>query len=177
MTYVVRTTVDPTALTATVGRVVQSVDRSLAVAQVRTLQAIVDGSAAQTALTMTLLVIAGAVALAIGVIGIYGVIAYAVSQRRNEIGVRLALGAAPGTVVAMIVTQGAVVVLCGVAAGLALAAAGSGVLSSLLFGVSPHDPVIFVKVAALLSAVACAACWLPARNAARVSPTEALRAD
>jgi ABC-type antimicrobial peptide transport system permease subunit len=142
-----------------------------------TLQHLVDGAAAQMALTMALLVIAAAGGLAIGVIGIYGVIAYAVTQRRSEIGVRLALGATPGTVVAMIVRQGAVVALAGVAAGLALAAAGSGVLTSLLFGVSPRDPAIFVGVGTLLTAVALIACWLPARSAARISPSEALRAE
>jgi len=147
------------------------------VAQVSTLQRLADGAAAQMTLTMALLVIAAAGALAIGVIGIYGVIAYAVSQRRSEIGVRLALGAAPGTVVAMIVKQGAAVALAGIAAGLALAAGGSGVLTSLLFGVSPHDPAVFVGVGTLLTVVALFACWLPARSAARISPTEALRAE
>jgi len=176
-TYVVRSTVTPAALTSAVQRAVQTVDSSLALAQVMTLQSLVDGAAAQMALTMALLVIAAAGALAIGVIGIYGVIAYAVSQRRSEIGVRLALGAAPGTVVAMIVKQGAAVALAGIAAGLALAAGGSGVLTSLLFGVSPHDPAVFVGVGTLLTVVALFACWLPARSAARISPTEALRAE
>jgi len=176
-TFVVRSTVPPATLTPAVQRAVQAVDSSLATAQVMTLQGLVDGAAAQMALTMALLVVAGAGGLAIGVIGIYGVIAYAVSQRRSEIGVRLALGAAPGTVVAMIVRQGAVVALAGVAAGLALAASGTGVLGSLLFGVSPHDPAVFVGVGALLTVVALVACWLPARSAARVSPTEALRAE
>jgi hypothetical protein len=176
-TFVVRSTVAPASLTAGVQRSVQAVDSSLAVAQVMTLQTLVDRAAAQMALTMTLLVIAAAGGLAIGVIGIYGVIAYAVSQRRSEIGVRLALGAAPATVVAMIVKQGAAVALSGIAAGLALAAGGSGVLSSLLFDVSPHDPAVFVGVGTLLTAVALVACWLPARSAARVSPTEALRAE
>jgi putative ABC transport system permease protein len=176
-TFVVRTTVAPATLTAAVQRAVQGVDSSLAVAQVMTLQSLVDRDAAQMALTMALLVIAAAGGLAIGIIGIYGVIAYAVSQRRSEIGVRLALGASPGTVVSMIVKQGAVVALAGVAAGLALAASGSGVLGSLLFGVSPHDPLVFVGVSTLLAVVAVVACWLPARSAARISPTEALRAE
>ena len=176
-TYVVRSTVSPAALTSAVQRSVRAVDGSLAIAQIVTLQGVVDGGAAQMALTMALLVIAAAVALASGVIGIYGVIAYVVSQRRGEIGVRLALGASPDTVVLMIVKQGASVVLAGVAAGLALAAAGSGWLRALLFGVDPHNPAIFAGVGVLLAAVAFVACWLPARSAARVSPTEALRAD
>jgi predicted permease len=176
-TYVVKSSVAPGTLTAAVQRAVHDVDSSLAVAQVATLQAIVDRGAAQMALTMTLLVIAAAVALAIGLIGIYGVIAYVVSQRRNEIGVRLALGAAPRAVVAMIVRQGATVALSGVAAGLALAAGGSGVLASLLFGVTPHDPVVFAGAGTLMSAVALVACCIPARRAARVNPADALRAE
>jgi putative ABC transport system permease protein len=176
-TYVVRSSVAPAGLTAAVQRAVQTVDNSLAVAQVLTLQGLVDRGAAQMALTMTLLVIAAAVALAIGVIGIYGVIAYVVSQRRNEIGVRLALGATPRTVVAMIVKQGAIVALSGVAAGLALAAACSGVLASLLFGVTPHDPMVFAGVGALLTMLALVACWIPARRAARINPTDALRVE
>ena len=146
-------------------------------AQLASLQTIVDRGAAQMALTMTLLVVAAGVALAIGLIGIYGVIAYVVSQRRNEIGLRLALGAAPQAVVAMIVRQGAIIALSGVAAGLALSAAGSGVLASLLFGVSPRDPAVFGGAGVILSAVALVACWIPARSAARVNPTDALRAE
>jgi hypothetical protein len=176
-TFVVRSDLPTTTLTAAIERAVRSVDGSLAVAQLSTLQRLVDAGAAQMALTMALLVIAAAGALAIGVVGIYGVIAYVVSQRRSEIGVRLALGAAPGRVVFMIVKQGAGVVLSGIVVGLMLAAAGGGVLESLLFGVNPYDVSIFSAVGALLTAVAFLACWLPARSAARVSPTEALRAE
>jgi len=126
---------------------------------------------------VTLLLIAAIVALAIGVIGIYGVVAYVVSQRRREIGVRLALGAPPRAVVAMIVRQGAVVAIVGAVAGVVAAKAGSRVLASLLFGVSPRDPAIFVAASGTLVTIALIACWLPARGAARVSPTEALRSE
>jgi predicted permease len=177
LTYVVRTSVSPATLTPAAQRAVQSVDRSLAMASVHTLQEIVDRASAQMAFTMALLIIAGAVALAIGLIGIYGVIAYVVSQRRSEIGVRLALGAAPGAVVAMIVTQGAIVALSGAVVGLVAAIALSGVMRSLLFGVSPRDPAVFATVGIALAAVTVVACWIPARRAARVNPTEALRAE
>jgi predicted permease len=177
MTYVVRARVSPATLTPAVERAVQSVDRSLAVAQVRTLQDIVDGASAQMAFTVALLVIAGIVALGIGVVGIYGVVAYAVSQRRREIGLRLALGATPGGVVAMIVRQGTIVALAGAAAGLVAALGMSRVLASLLFGVSPRDPVVFMTVGAILAIVAVVSCWLPARAAASVSPAEALSAE
>jgi putative ABC transport system permease protein len=177
MTYVVRSTIDAGALAPSVQRAVQSVDRSLAVARPQTLQAIVDAGSAQMAFTMALLLIAGAVALAIGVIGIYGVVAYAVSERRREIGVRLALGAAPRDVVAMIVRHGAAVTVVGAIAGLIGAAATSRVLASLLFDVSPRDPAVFAAVTGALVVVGVIACWLPARSAASISPSEALRAD
>ena len=104
-------------------------------------------------------------------------VAYAVSERRREIGVRLALGAAPRDVVAMIVRQGAAVTVVGATAGVLGAAAASRVLASLLFEVSPRDPGVFAAVSGVLMAVAVIACWLPARNAARINPSEALRAD
>jgi putative ABC transport system permease protein len=177
MTYVVRSTIEPSGLAPAAQRAVRSVDRSLAVARPLTLQAIVDAGSAQMAFTMTLLLIAGAVALAIGLIGIYGVVAYAVSERRREIGVRLALGAAPRDVVAMIVRQGATVTVIGATAGVIGAAAASRVLASLLYDVSPRDVGVFAAVSGVLVAVAMIACWLPARTAARISPSEALRAD
>jgi ABC-type antimicrobial peptide transport system permease subunit len=104
-------------------------------------------------------------------------VSYIVSQRTGEIGVRLALGAEPGTVAAMIVRQGGVVALGGVLAGLAAALAGGRLIASLLYDVSPRDPAVFAAAAITLFGVAVLACWLPARRAARVSPVEALRAD
>ncbi|HTM02005.1 MAG TPA: ABC transporter permease [Vicinamibacterales bacterium] len=177
MTYVVRSRVPIAALTPAVYGAVQAADRTLALAQVQPLQRIVDGGFTQMAFTMTLLLIAAGVALGIGLVGIYGVVAFVVSQRRNEIGVRLALGAAPQAVVAMIVRQGAAVTFAGIAAGIAIALAGSRVLASLLYGVGPRDPAVFAGASTTLFTVAIAACWLPARRAATVSPTEALRAD
>jgi hypothetical protein len=177
LTYVVRSSASPATVASGAQRALQSVDRSLAMADVRTLQEIMDRASAPMAFTMTLLLIAAAIGLAIGLIGIYGVIAYAVSQRRGEIGVRLALGAAPATVVAMILRQGAAIALSGAAVGLVAAMAVSGVMRSLLFGIGPRDPAVFATVGIGLATVAIVACWIPARSAARVSPTEALRAE
>ena len=129
------------------------------------------------AFTMVLLAIAAAVALMLGVIGIYGVMSYIVSQRTAEIGVRLALGAEPGSVAAQIVRQGGLVALAGIAVGLAAALAGSQVIASLLYGVSPRDPAVFAATTLTLLGVALVACWLPARRAARLSPLDALRTD
>jgi ABC-type antimicrobial peptide transport system permease subunit len=129
------------------------------------------------AFTMALLAIAASVALLLGVIGIYGIMSYVVSQRTGEIGVRLALGAAPSSVARMIVRQGGVVAVAGIAVGLAAAIAGSRLIGSLLYGVSPRDPGVFAATTLLLLGVALLACWLPARRAARLSPLEALKAE
>jgi len=129
------------------------------------------------AFTMALVVIAATVALLLGVIGIYGAMSYIVSQRTAEIGVRLALGAEPGSVARMIVWQGGAVALAGIAVGLASAFAGSRLIQSLLYGVSPRDPGVFAGTTGLLLAVVLLACWLPARRAARLSPLEALRTE
>ena len=124
---------------------------------------------------MVLLVIAAGVSLMLGVIGIYGAMSYIVGQRAGEIGVRLALGAEPGRVARMIVFQGGIVALAGITVGLATAFAGSRLIQSLLYGVSPHDPGVFAGTTVLLLTVVVFACWLPARRAARLSPLDALR--
>jgi ABC-type antimicrobial peptide transport system permease subunit len=119
----------------------------------------------------------GLVSLMLGVIGIYAAVSYIVSQRTSEIGIRLALGAEPGGVAAMIVRQGGIVTLGGIAVGLGAALAGSRLIESLLYDVNPRDPVVFATAMLALLAVALTACWLPARRAARVSPVEAMRAE
>jgi predicted permease len=177
MSYVVRTSVAPENILASVRREIDAVDKSLALAQVRTLQHVVDGAAAQMAFTMGLLAIAAAVTLILGAIGTYGVMSYIVTQRTGEIGVRLALGAEPGNVAGMIARQGGLVALTGAAVGLGVAFAGSRLIGSLLYDVSPRDPGVFAATTAILVAVALAACWLPARRASRLSPIEALRTE
>jgi len=177
MSYVVRTAVAPQGLTAPARRAISDVDAHLALAQVRTLQETLDRASAQTAFTMVLLVIAAGVALLLGIVGIYGVMSYIVSQRTGEIGVRLALGARPGSVAVMIVRQGGVVALVGIAVGLGTAFATGRLIGSLLYGISPRDPGVFAATTLTLLVVALLACWLPARRAARLSPLDALRTD
>jgi putative ABC transport system permease protein len=119
--------------------------------------------------------IAGAMALVLGIIGIYGVISYTVSQRRREIGIRLALGAQRGDVLQMVLRHGAKMALVGVAIGIGAAFGLMQLMTNLLFGVTPNDPTTFAGVAALLILVALLACYLPARRATRVDPMVALR--
>jgi putative ABC transport system permease protein len=177
MSYVVRSTTVGSGLMPSVRRAIDDIDTQLAVAQVRTLQDTLDLASAQMAFMMILLAIAAGVALTLGVIGIYGVMSYIVTQRTGEIGVRLALGAEPASVARMIVRQGALVALAGTAIGLATALAGSRLIESLLYGVSSRDVGVFATMALMLLTVALFACWLPARRAARLDPLEALRAD
>jgi putative ABC transport system permease protein len=177
MSYVVRSAAVPFDLLARVRAAVGDVDRNLALARVTTLQELLDRAAAQMAFTMVLMAIAAGVSLLLGVIGIYGAMSYIVSQRTGEIGIRLALGAEPGSVARMIVWQGAVVALAGITVGLASAFAGSRLIQSLLYGVTPRDPGVFAGTTVLLLGVVLLACWLPARRAARLSPLDALRAE
>jgi ABC-type antimicrobial peptide transport system permease subunit len=160
-----------------VRRAISSVDANLALAQVRTLQDTLDRASAQMAFTMVLLAVAALVALLLGIIGIYGVMSYIVSQRTGEIGVRLALGAEPRRVAGMIVREGGFVALAGITVGLAAAWAGGRFISSLLYGVSPQDPAVFIATTLTLLGIALLACWLPARRAAGLSPVEALRTE
>jgi putative ABC transport system permease protein len=119
--------------------------------------------------------IAGAMALVLGIIGIYGVISYTVSQRQREIGIRLALGAQRGDVLQMVLRQGATMAIVGVAIGVGAAWGLTPLMRSLLFGVTAQDPQTFAAVAVLLMSVALLACYIPARRATRVDPLVALR--
>ena len=177
MTYVVRSATSLSGLMSSVRRVISTVDPQLALAQVSTLQDTLDRASAQMAFTMVLLAIAGGVALMLGMIGIYGVMSYVVTQRTSEIGVRLALGAEPSEVSRMIVRQGGVVALAGIAIGLVTALAGSRLIESLLYGVSSRDPGVFATMTVLLFTIALFACWVPARRASRLNPLDALRMD
>jgi predicted lysophospholipase L1 biosynthesis ABC-type transport system permease subunit len=158
-------------------RAVDRVDASVPLTRIRTMEEIVATSLAQASFTMVLLVIAAAVAMLLGLVGLYGVISYVVSQRVPEIGVRLALGARPADVRAMVLRQGLRVALAGVVGGLAAAAVVTRVLGSLLFEVSARDPVTFASVALALLAVSGLATYLPARRAAAIDPLDALRQE
>jgi hypothetical protein len=154
---------------------VWSVNSNLPLASVRTMQEVFDKSVARTSFTLVMLAIAGAMALTLGIIGIYGVISYSVSQRRREIGIRLAIGAQRGDVLQMIVREGAKTALAGVAIGIAAALVLTQLMRSLLFGVSAQDPLTFASVAILLILVALFASYIPARRAMLVDPVVALR--
>jgi len=154
---------------------VWSMNSNLPLASVRTMQEVYDKSMARTSFTLVMLGIAGAMALLLGLIGIYGVISYTVSQRQREIGIRLALGAQQASVLQMVLGQAAKMALIGVGMGVGAALALARLMTSLLFGVTAHDPVTLAAVAALLIFVALLACYIPARRAMRVDPMVALR--
>ncbi len=171
---VIRTSVAPASVIDVVRAAVWEVDATVPVARVRTLEKIVQGESARSALTLLLLLAAAVVAMGLGAVGLYGVVSYVVSLRTHEIGVRMALGADRSGVRGMVLRQGLVLALFGVVAGLAGAYALNRPLASLLYGVSPRDPVTFAAVAAFVLTVAMFATYLPAQRAASVDPLEAL---
>jgi ABC-type antimicrobial peptide transport system permease subunit len=147
----------------------------LPVFQARTLGEVYDQSMARTSFSLVLLGIAGAMALLLGVVGIYGVLAYSVVERKREVGIRLALGAAPRAVKGMFVYRGMFLSSAGIVLGTAAAAGLTRLMSSLLFGVAPVDTATFAAAALVLVAAALAASYIPARRAAAVNPVETLR--
>jgi putative ABC transport system permease protein len=136
---------------------------------------LISTSVAQPRLNLSLLVAFAALALILSAVGVYGVMAYAVTQRTHEIGIRMALGALPADVLRQVIAEGGRLAACGVALGLVAALALTRLMASLLFGVKPTDPVTFTAVAATLVSVALAACYIPACRATRVDPIIALR--
>jgi predicted permease len=156
---------------------VWSVNSNLPMADVSTMQEIYSDSMARTSFTLVMLAIAGIMALALGILGIYGVISYAVAQRTREIGIRMALGAKKSGLAWMFVRSALVLTAIGIAAGLGAAAGVMRLMQSLLFGVSPLDPVSFMAVPIALAAAAALASYLPARRTAAVDPVEALRSE
>jgi predicted permease len=158
-----------------VRQAVWAVDADLPLINVRTMGDRVNDSLARTSSTLLILAIAGAMALLMGVIGIYAVISYTVAQRMREVGIRMALGAQKGEILAMFLRQGVVFVVIGVALGLAGAAALTRLMSSLLFGVSPLDPLTYLAVSAILFVAAVSATYLPARRATQLDPIVTLR--
>jgi predicted permease len=158
-------------------RAIWSVDANVPIFLTRTMQDVYDASMARTSFTLVLLAIAGAMALVLGVVGIYGVIAYAVTQRTREIGIRMALGAQPAGLQRMFVRQGLLLALVGAALGLMAAAGLTRLMSSILFKTTALDPVTYVLVSALLIAAAALASYVPARRATAVDPVEALRTE
>jgi predicted permease len=178
MAYAVRSTrVGTPGFLRELEQAVWAVNRDLPLADILTLDEIQARSMAQTSFALVMLAIAASVALLIGVVGIYGVIAYAATQRTREIGVRMALGAQAGDVRSMFVRQGLSLTAAGIVLGIGVAVVLTRIMSAFLFGVGPLDPITYAVVSGTLAAVALLATYLPARRASRVDPLVALRAD
>lgn len=160
-----------------VRQAVWSVNAKIPLASVRTLSYFYTRSMARTSFTLVMLGIAAGMALLLGTVGLYGVIAYSVSQRTREIGIRMALGAQPRKILALIVGRGMAIIAAGLGVGVLAALLLTQFLSSMLFGVHPQDPLTYAIVVVALASVALAACYLPARRAARVEPMDALRQE
>ena len=172
---VLRTAADPAALAATVRAAILDVNSRAVIGRVQTLEAIVGTATAPWHFGMLLFTALAAVAFALALTGLFGVIAYSVAQRHPEIAIRLALGALPGQVHVMIVREGAMVILVGLALGLLGAFAGARTLASVVFGISPTDPPTFVAVLTFGTLLTLAACHLAARRTARVNALSLLR--
>jgi len=177
MSLVARTTAAPSSLATAIRDAVWSIDPNVPITGIEPMRRVLRDATSRAGFTMLLLGIAAGVALLLGAVGLYGVISYGVTQRRQEIGVRMALGAPAGRVRGMVVRQGAVIAGVGLAVGFAAALGLTRIMEALLFEVSPTDPPTFGLVVALLFVVSIVASWLPARRAAGVDPAIALRAE
>ena len=175
MALVVRTSLEPQAVAASIRREVAAIDRDIPIYGLQTMDAYLAQNTEQPRLSVMLLTGFGALALLLSVVGIYGVLSYSVSQRTQEIGIRMALGATRRNVLALVVGHGMLLTVAGIAIGLAASYAVTKSMTALLFQVSPHDPSTFAAIVLLLGAVALAASLLPGLRAARVSPIQALR--
>ena len=175
MSLVVRAAVDPSSMVQTVKGAVYSVDRDQSVYNIRTLDQLVSDSQSSSRFTLLLLGIFAAAALALSAAGIYGVISYSVAQRTREIGIRLAMGAQRSDVLRLVLRQGLILAGIGVASGLSIALAVTRIMASLLFEVSPRDPVIFPAAAAFMAVIALLATYIPARRAMNLDATISLR--
>lgn len=177
LNIVLRTTTDPASLTSAVAHELHGVDRDLPMYRVVTMDQRVAESLSRRRFTTVLLALFAGFALALATIGIYGVMAYLVSQGTREIGIRIALGATQPTVLKLVVKQGMTLALCGVGVGLIAALAFSRLVSGLLFGVKATDPLTFAAITVLLTVVALFASYIPARRAARIDPMISLRCE
>lgn len=172
---VFRTNGDPASLVGAVRQAIRAVDPDQPISNVATMEEVLGRETSQRRLGMILLTAFAVLALLLASLGIYGVLAYFVAQHRNEIGVRLALGATPARILLLVLQKGMKLTLLGVAIGLAASFALTRLMTSLLFGVKAVDPLTFAAVPLLLAVVALLACWIPARRAAKVDPMVALR--
>jgi ABC-type antimicrobial peptide transport system permease subunit len=177
MALVVRADGDPASVVNPVRKAVRQVDSDIPLASVQPMSALVLQALGSTRLSATLFGLFGFLGLLLAAIGIYGVMSYTVQQRRHEIGVRLALGAAPRDVIGMVVRRGAALSAAGIAIGSVLAFSGAGLMRKLLFGVPPHDMVTFVAIAVILGSVGILAAYFPGLRATHVDPVSALRGE
>jgi putative ABC transport system permease protein len=175
MFLIARSDVEPASIVDPIRRAVREIDPELPLANVRPLDAVAGAAIATRRLTLWLVATFGLTALLLAVVGIYGVMAQAVGQRTREFGVRQALGATRGDIMRLVFSSGVTMTIAGLLVGIALAAGLMRLLVSLLYGVSPFDPVTFTAVAVILAAAASGAAYLPARRAARISAATALR--
>jgi ABC-type antimicrobial peptide transport system permease subunit len=175
--FVLRTAGDPKALAAPARAAVYAVDRDQPVSRVRPMGEIVAQSVAAQRFNMVLLGMFAGLALVLAAVGIYGITAYSVAQRTREMGLRMALGAQPWTVLALVLREAGALALAGLAAGLVLAFAATRVMASLLYGVGATDPATFASVTAALAFVSLFAAWVPGRRATQVDPMVALRTE
>jgi predicted permease len=176
-TYVLRTDQPIAALAPMIRAEVRELDRRVPVTNITTLPAMVDAATARVRLTMLLLAAAAAAAVLLGVIGIYSVVSYAVAGRQREFGVRVALGATSGRIERMVMREGTAMIAIGGALGMVAAVGGARLAQSMLYGVTPTEPVLYVSVTLLLMALAFAATFFPARRAAHVNPADVMRGE
>jgi putative ABC transport system permease protein len=175
MTLMVRTGTNPETMVNAVRREVASIDSALPVFGVHTMTEYIDGVLEQPRMSMALMAGFAGLALVMAVIGIYGVLSYSVSQRTREIGIRMALGASRGQILQIIMKQGVILTLAGVALGLIVALASMRLIQGMLYGVSSTDATTYLSVPVVLLAAALAATFIPARRATKVDPLNALR--
>lgn len=177
LTLVVRTQGDPAAIAPSVQQVIRSIDKNVAISDLQTMDQVVADATAGTHFYSLLLGSFATVALLLAAVGIYGVMSYSVERRTQEIGIRIALGAQARDVVRMVVSQGVSLAIVGVVTGVAAALVATRLMAKLLYGVLPNDPLTFIAVSLLLTAVAILACYIPARRASRLDPVAAMRND
>ena len=173
----IRTETDPATFASTAREVLKRVDRQMPLDDPTTMSSIVSQSIAQQRLLFTLLSMFAAIALILASVGIYSVVAYMVSQRTNEIGVRVALGAPPGNILRLIIGEGLKPVAIGVGAGVLACVGLAGLVQSQLYGVTALNPLMLAATSAGLIAIGIVACWLPARRALQIDPIQALKQE
>ena len=177
MSVVVRTTGEPLQYADAVRKAIWSQDAYQTITNLTTLESVLGGAVTRPRLLAWLLALFGLIGLTLGAVGIFGVLAYAVTQRRQEIGVRVALGAPPRSVLGLVLGQGMLLTVIGVTVGVLVASVLTKSMQSVLFDIRPSDPITFIEVALVLLAAALLASWLPARRALAIDPVSALRAD